>query len=135
MAKLFVAENPCESCPYRRDVPSGIWHESEYEKLRAYDSDGFDRPLAAFLCHHSPDMKQQAACRGWLTVHRETVAVRIAMMTGQVTPDEVYTEVSAPLFASGNEAADAGIKGVKRPKAKARKVIDRLLDKKMKRNG
>lgn len=23
----------CESCPYRRDVPSGIWDRSEYAKL------------------------------------------------------------------------------------------------------
>lgn len=24
---------PCETCPYRRDVPSGVWSADEYRKL------------------------------------------------------------------------------------------------------
>nr|WP_280343300.1 DUF6283 family protein [Nocardia neocaledoniensis] len=30
------APRPCVSCPYRRDVPSGVWDFGEYEKLRGY---------------------------------------------------------------------------------------------------
>lgn len=26
---------PCGTCPYRRDVPAGIWHGEEYAKLPA----------------------------------------------------------------------------------------------------
>lgn len=32
-----AAPKPCASCPYRRDVPEGVWHPEEYSKLRAYD--------------------------------------------------------------------------------------------------
>jgi hypothetical protein len=31
------APKPCESCPYRKDVPSGVWSEGEYRKLPQYD--------------------------------------------------------------------------------------------------
>lgn len=45
------AKNPCGSCPYRRDVPSGIWSEEEYDKLPQYDLPTGDQPPNVFLCH------------------------------------------------------------------------------------
>ena len=32
-----VRPKPCASCPYRCDVPSGVWHPDEYAKLEVYD--------------------------------------------------------------------------------------------------
>ena len=83
-------KNPCPTCPYRRDVPSGIWDESEYAKLELYD-EPTDRRLpqtALFLCHTTPE----SPCRGWLTVHRESVAVRLAPMgrIESISSIEVY---------------------------------------------
>lgn len=130
---MHVANSPCTSCPYRKDVPSGVWHKSEYEKLREYDEPprgSSEIPATAlFLCHQTPEIGQQTACRGWLTVHCESVAVRLAVLKGDVTPEQVYAEVKEPLYKSGNEAADAGIKQIKRPGKKARKIVARLAGK------
>lgn len=131
MTELTVAVNPCESCPYRRDVPPGVWHRSEYEKLRDYD-ETHEPALGIFLCHHSPNMEQEAICRGWLTVHADSIAVRLAVLQGNVTPDQRDAPVTVPLFEDGNQAADAGIKGIRRPNDKARQIINRL-DKQRKR--
>jgi hypothetical protein len=120
---LHVAACPCTSCPYRRDTPPGVWHAEEYAKLPLYDT---NEELATFLCHHSPASGVDTACRGWLTVHCESVAVRLAMLRGTVTPDQVYAEVKEPLYASGAEAAAAGVAGIKTPGREAKKVIKRL---------
>nr|WP_239003987.1 DUF6283 family protein [Nocardia panacis] len=61
------APRPCASCPYRRDVPSGIWHESEYNKLRSYDLDTAYQPTALFECHQTePDTPAARMCAGWV---------------------------------------------------------------------
>lgn len=28
---------PCSACPYRVDVPAGVWAREEYDKLDPYD--------------------------------------------------------------------------------------------------
>ena len=111
---------PCTSCPYRRDCPSGVWHQEEYEKLRRYDD---NKAFDGFLCHTEPTK----LCRGWLTVHCESVAVRLCMMRNEVTREEVYADPPVPLFATGNKAADHGQRQIKRPGRKAKKMIRRLL--------
>lgn len=123
---LQVADEPCSSCPYRKDTPPGVWHESEYEKLRGYD-DGpqGQTSFAAFLCHHST-AACQLACRGWLTVHRESVAARLAVMTGVVSDEQRHAAVSVELYANGNEAADAGLAGVTNPSEAAIQVSRKL---------
>ena len=139
MKKLNVERSPCTSCPYRKDVPSGVWHFDEYEKLREYDNveihaDGsVQGALMPFLCHHTFDMPMETVCRGWLTVHQESVAVRLAVLKGAVTVEEVYAEVPEKLYATGNEAADFGQKKIEQPSRKARTVISRLLRNKKRR--
>lgn len=44
--KLTLRDNPCHSCPYRRDVPSGVWATEEYDKLLPYDADTASQPSA-----------------------------------------------------------------------------------------
>lgn len=128
--KLNVERSPCTSCPYRKDVPSGVWHFDEYEKLREYDT---NEAVGTFLCHHTLDMSMETVCRGWLTVHQESVAVRLAILTGAVTVEEVYAEVPEKLYATGNEAADFGQKKIEQPSRKARTVISRLMRNKKRR--
>lgn len=123
MNALNVLPSPCTSCPYRKDTPAGIWHESEYQKLRDYDN---NESFATFLCHQSKEIGADTVCRGWLTVHCESVAARLAVAGGKVTREQLYAEVCEPLYASGNKAADAGMRDINRPGRKARRVIQRL---------
>lgn len=127
MSKLHVPELPCSSCPYRKDTPSGVWHYDEYEKLRAYDIEYAKTGwLSTFLCHHSLDTEQDTVCRGWLSVHCDSIAVRLAILRGAVTAEEAYAHVSVDLYASGNEAADAGQKNIEQPDEKARRIVEKL---------
>lgn len=64
------APKPCASCPYRRDVPSGVWHPDEYTKLRRYDEDTSQQPAGLFICHQT-DAENDArrVCAGWVGCH------------------------------------------------------------------
>jgi len=119
LTELPVNPEPCATCPYRKDVPSGIWHKTEYEKLREYDN--LENPaLALFLCHQSPDR----ACKGW--VMQDCIAVRLAVIWGELNPATCFSEPKVPLYRTGNEAADAGERGISKPNKEARKAIDKL---------
>lgn len=127
---IDCASAPCGSCPYRKDTPSGVWHESEYAKLREYQRDDGETPcLAVFLCHQTNATGRETVCRGWLTVEQHSIAVRLALMKGDVTPEQVYAAPLVPLYASGEEAAASGLAGVKNLSRKARRLQARLLAK------
>lgn len=123
---MKVLAKPCSSCPYRKDHPSGVWHHEEYEKLRDYDH---NRAFGIFLCHQTNAHGIETACRGWMSVARESVAVRLGMAQGEFTPEQVYAECGVPLHATGDAAADAGQKKLARPPAKASTMIERLVRK------
>ena len=125
--EFHVAPRPCNTCPYRVDTPAGIWHPEEYAKLAAYDRDPL--LLAVFRCHQQTATGVPTACRGWLTVHSETVAVRLTVARRQVTPEQVYAEPEVELYETGVKACVAGMRGVRRPSSEARKVMAKLVDK------
>lgn len=120
---LKVLPNPCSDCPYATKTPTGIWHPDEYLKLTGYDDDS---ALETFLCHHSTDTDANMVCRGWLSVHANSVAVRVAILRGQITEEERDATVTEPLYATGKAAATAGLRGVRRPSPAAKRVIQRL---------
>jgi hypothetical protein len=127
--RLTCAKTPCKSCPYRKDVPSGIWHIGEYQKLPVYDGETFEQVLKGatgiFMCHSEPGK----ICAGWLGCHdkRHLLALRFK---ADSLAEEVWTYVSpVPLFASGAEAAEHGMKDFVKPKLKARRMVDRLREK------
>lgn len=127
------APYPCGSCPYRLDVPSGIWSEEEYEKLPPYDrEESFDQPFGLFMCHQ----QDGRVCAGWAGCHdmEEAIAVRFL---GDIEVIEALLdyETSTPLFASGQEAADHGLRRVQDPDMKARKVMDKLVARRRLREG
>lgn len=127
MTALHVAPRPCTTCPYRKDTPSGIWHPDEYEKLRRYDDD-YPPALEAFLCHQTNATGIDTACRGWLSVHPDHVAVRLLLLlTDRLTAAQRDADPETPLYSSGNEAADAGLVGVPAPSPEAQITIDKLL--------
>lgn len=128
---LTCAKSPCKSCPYRRDVPSGVWAAEEYEKLPLYDGDILEQALkgatARFDCHQ----RDGTLCAGWVAVHggRNLLAMRILSFHNAVNP-YVWDYVSpVPLWTSGAEACAHGKRSIQRPGRQARGMIDRLVRK------
>lgn len=116
------APRPCESCPYRQDVPSGIWSPSEYEKLPLYDKETMWQPPKLFHCHQTAtDSPRRRICAGWAGCHDgyELLALRIAVTDGLITHEtaEITVEysTSVPLFASGAAAAAHGLRDIENP--------------------
>lgn len=125
---LPPAPAPCGSCPYRRDVPSGVWSGEEYAKLGRYDGETYDQDPAVFLCHR----QDGRLCAGWVAVHdmSNCLALRLALSMGVVAVQDLdaiidYT-TDVPLFDSGLEAALHGIRDLRTPGERARQMIERL---------
>lgn len=116
-----IRRTPCPACPYRCDVPSGVWHDEEYAKLRRYDRPTGEQPPAAFSCHATPER----LCHGWAVVHStrghafDLLALRL--LGGPPVPPAVV-----PLFSSGAQAADHGEQDIARPGPAAVRAIDTL---------
>jgi hypothetical protein len=120
---LKCAKAPCKTCPYRKDVASGVWDASEYKKLAAYDGTIVEqltnggRPR--FDCHQSDGN----LCAGWVGCHGPENLVALRLQSERIDPSVWDYATPVPLFASGAEAAAHGMKKIKRPDAKARRAI------------
>ena len=131
---LHVPKAGCSTCPYRRDTPAGVWHPDEYAKLARYDEKPYVRgeeqkppELSTFHCHQENATGQPTVCRGWLSVHADSVAVRMCLMRGSLKPSDVPPEPEALYYSSGAEACSAGLAGCKKPSPEAEKKMDGLL--------
>ena len=127
------APQPCASCPYHRDVPSGIWAAEEYAKLPAYDADTPFQPPHLFLCHQtSADHPRARVCAGWVGCHgSDLLALRLAAARGIVDgadPDVNRTTTSVPLFTSGAAAADHGLRDIDTPGIRACEVMNKIAE-------
>lgn len=111
---------PCGSCPYRRDVPAGIWEAHEYAKLPPYDRETWEQPFALFFCHQ----QDGCLCAGWVGCH--DTANLLSMRLHPVAPETFTYESPVSLFASGAEAALHGMSGVASPDIRARQTIAKL---------
>lgn len=124
-----VAKAPCKSCPYRQDVPSGVWAPEEYEKLPTYDGEIIDQlqagALGLFMCHQ----KDGCLCAGWLATHG-TDNLLALRMNGAKVKDEVWGyKTKVPVWSSGQEACDHGLADIEQPGDQANRVINRLTRK------
>ena len=117
------AKKPCGSCPYRRDVPSGIWHRHEYEKLLQYDGETWQQAPAIFMRHQNDGH----LCSGWLACHdtHHLLALRI----NKVDPSAFGYTSEVPLFGSVREAHDHGVRDIPEPGARANRMMAGLLRK------
>lgn len=119
-----IRSQPCSACPYRRDVPSGVWAYDTYEILRPYDEPTGDQPFAPFGCHATPEH----LCHGWAVVHtsrgNEYDLLSLRLIGSPPIPERVV-----PLFDSANEAADHGQEEIEEPSAEALEAVERLLRK------
>ncbi|MET7944191.1 DUF6283 family protein [Streptomyces sp. NPDC005302] len=125
------APRPCDSCPYRRDVPPGVWTHEEYEKLRRYDAVTAEQPSALFQCHQNDAGSPGRICAGWAGCHgEELLGLRVALLRGWI--DEATFRAAAQyhspvaLFDSGTEAADHGQADVHQPGADATRLMDKI---------
>ena len=130
MSDKGPAKSPCGSCPYRKDVPSGVWHPEEYAKLPLYDQDTGQQPMAAFFCHQ----QNERLCAGWVGCHDmdNNLSLRLGRLGG-LTPEDVEAardyESPVPLWESGEAAAEHGMALVESPDDKAQRTIQRLSKK------
>ena len=115
------ASAPCGSCPYRADVPAGIWDASEYAKLPSYDGETWEQSPALFICHQADGH----LCAGWVGCHdpQELLALRL----NRVDPATFDFQSPVPLFSSGAQAALHGLSGIENPDARARAYISKLV--------
>lgn len=124
-----IRSQSCTSCPYRRDVPSGVWAAHEYDKLVEYDLPTSAQPWGAFHCHATPE----TYCHGWAVCHStrghrfELLALRMAQINGHF--DGVLPEPDPGLFSSGAEAAEHGKREIEQPSEAARDTVERLTRK------
>jgi hypothetical protein len=75
---------PCDTCPYRRSTPVGVWDEVEYENLRKHDADTIMGHN--FNCHLSAKLPaaERSLCVGWLADQKRrgfpAIQLRMLMM-------------------------------------------------------
>lgn len=130
MSRVKLAAAACSSCPYRQDVPSGIWDESEYRKLPLYDEpETAYQPPRAFFCH-----KQTGnLCAGWVGCHdmENSLGLRMAVSFGQISLETfeaaVAYESTDDLFDSGQEACDHGLAEIEAPSEEAVTIISKVV--------
>lgn len=119
---MKVKDQPCEFCPYRQDVPSGVWGEEEYAKLRLYDGPTHEQSPMAFVCHAT----EHELCHGWaVTSGDDSLALRLVASLGGA-PVEI-PEPAVPLFATHSEAADHGERDIDDPSPEAMNAMRKLL--------
>lgn len=121
------APRPCDSCPYRRDVPSGVWSAEEYAKLPAYDLPTYEQPVGLFLCHQ----QSGRVCAGWCGTHdmAESLALRVAVrgVSAEVIEACLDYVSPVPLFASGAEASAHGLRDVGQPGRDAIETMSKIV--------
>lgn len=117
---LAPRKNPCATCPMRRDVPSGVWAASEYDKLTGYDGQTWEQTQpGVFLCHQG----NHEICAGWAGVidADESLALRLApKLDPEVDVQAIRDYTTAvPLFGSFAEAAAHGKASIEDPPPEA----------------
>ena len=126
------APRPCVSCPYRKDVPSGVWDQTEYARLRVYDLDVAEQAMAgetgAFGCHQNDGR----LCAGWVACHgTDTLGIRL--LASYLSPHQFELirnyETDVEIFATGAEACEHGLRDVAAPGPEAIQMIDTLIRK------
>lgn len=93
---------PCEQCPWRKDVPTGVFPAEAY---RTSAPTAYDAAMSTFSCHMSG--LDSATCAGFLMRHAtHNIAVRISESEGRLNVDEV-TDGGYPLYETYREMAIA----------------------------
>lgn len=123
----------CTSCPYRKNVPSGVWAALEYLRLPDYDRPYEAQPRPAFLCHR----QTRKLCAGWIGTHGGNRLLAIAFLWMTRSIDKAtwkallayQPDPRIELFKSGREACDHGLRDIEAPSPEALAVVASVLAK------
>lgn len=78
----YKGKSPCNSCPYRKDVPLKHWAIEEYKDLLQSENDFMGK---TYGCHKNDD----TVCRGWLMNQDKrcfpSIALRISLTRNNIT--------------------------------------------------
>lgn len=81
---LFSGNEPCSSCPYRKDAPLQFWAKEEFDNLQEKEKSTFG---TVFQCHK----KDGSICKGWLMMQLEkgtpSIQLRLAVIKEKPTQD------------------------------------------------
>lgn len=127
MSELLKPGNrPCTSCPFRRDVPSGVWSASEYDKLPQYDGPIYEQAMAGagrlFMCHQ----QDGKLCAGWVGCFNMYDNFAVRVHADEVDPDVYDYQSPVPLFESGAEAAEHGKRDIRNPSPDAIRAAEMI---------
>ena len=107
--------------------PPGCGQE-EYVKLPEYDKDTAEQPPGVFMCHQD----DERLCSGWVGTHDvpNLLSLRFAIgldLMSDDTIDAVYSyESPVPLFDSGAEACEHGLKNLREPTRMPCKIVSKI---------
>lgn len=121
--KLKPPKVPCGTCPYRRDVPAGLWRAEEYAKLPPYDRETGQQPAELFMCHQ----QDGHLCGGWLMTHDRDHLLALRFRGHHCDPSIWDYAPKVEVFSSGAEAAAHGRSGIEKPSPAAQRKIDGLV--------
>ncbi len=123
---VTVRPAPCRTCPYRRDVPSGLWDAAEYAKLPGFDGDIPDQVAAGALSVFDCHQRTGDLCAGWAGCHDMTSMLAVRLRAREIDPAVYDYQSPVPLFASGAEAAEHGMRDIDHPGPEALAAITKL---------
>jgi len=100
--KMAVCHKPCAQCPWRKDVPTGVFPAEAY---RLSAPTAYDAAMSTFACHMKG--RKAVTCAGFMMRHSENnLAVRLNQTTGRVDLRKV-TDGGFPLYRSYTDMAVA----------------------------
>jgi uncharacterized protein DUF6283 len=100
---------PCDNCPWRRDAPVGYWDPQHFQEIwRNCQDDGAN----LMLCHKAMKLpapeRPRLICQGWVRViGLNAIGVRLAVMTGRVSDEELHDTEGPALYESFKEMMEA----------------------------
>lgn len=102
MSSSAKLRKPCDNCPWRVDAPRQYWDPQHFIDIaNNCRGDGMN----VMMCHKSTAMPgggrnpQAPPCQGWIrVVGYAAIGVRILVMTGKVTDEEVNDRSPPELF-------------------------------------
>lgn len=100
---IWHCRKPCEQCPWRKDVPTGVFPVSAYQHSART---AYDMSINTFACHmRTPD--KPATCAGFLMRGADhNLGVRLAILDKRYDPRTV-SDGGYPLYRSYREMAIA----------------------------
>jgi hypothetical protein len=114
--------SPCEECPWRRDLPTGIF---PLEAFRISAPTAYDAAFTMFGCHMSK--RRPLTCAGFLpsegAIHN--IGVRLACARERINLAEVDSDV--PLYRNYREMAIANGVAPDDPALTSCRVLDKSL--------